>query len=119
MGRSNFKKKKKKTCMELEFMELKFQNATIGFLKHHYRAPDLKFFFFKFLFSLCYKSIVQKSSFKLKLDFKKIKFINRDISLIRLGKGVKCWFYLFIYLLLLLREKAHFLLKRTYHLTRL
>ena len=23
-------KKKKKTCMELEFMELEFQNATIG-----------------------------------------------------------------------------------------
>ena len=26
-------------------MELEFQNATIGFLKHHYRTPEFFFFF--------------------------------------------------------------------------
>ena len=50
--------------MELEFMELEFQNTTIGSLKRHYKAPE--FFFFS---SVCYNSIVQKSSFKLKLNF--------------------------------------------------
>ena len=27
-------------------MEFEFQNATIGFLKRHYKAPDFFFFFF-------------------------------------------------------------------------
>ena len=52
--------------MELEFMELEFQNTTIGSLKRHYKAPEFFFFFFS---SVCYNSIVQKSSFKLKLNF--------------------------------------------------
>ena len=29
-ARSNFKKKKKKNCMELDFMDIEFQNTTIG-----------------------------------------------------------------------------------------
>ena len=32
-------KEKKKICMELEFMELEFQNTTIWSLKLHYKAP--------------------------------------------------------------------------------
>ena len=36
--------------MELEFMELKFQNDTIGSLKCHYRAPELLLLFFNFQF---------------------------------------------------------------------
>ena len=41
-------------------MELEFQNATIGSLKRHYGAPE----FYFILFSICYNSIVQKSSLK-------------------------------------------------------
>ena len=52
--------------MVLKFMEIEFQN----------------FFFFFLNFSDCYNSIVQKSSFKLKLDFQKIEFQNNGISLI-------------------------------------
>ena len=38
-------------------------------------------------------SIFYKSSFTLKLNFEKIEFQNRDIYLISLGKGTKCWFF--------------------------
>ena len=56
------------------------------------RAPRIrvpcKFFFFFFLITLY--SIFYKSSFTLKLDFEKIKFRNKGISLISLEKGAKC-----------------------------
>ena len=44
--------------MELEFMEIEFQNTTIGLQ-----------IFFIFLFSVYYNSIVQKLSFELKFNF--------------------------------------------------
>ena len=56
--------------MELEFMELEFQQ-------------------FFFLFSVCYNLIVQKSSFKLKLDFSKIELQKKSISLISLKNGTE------------------------------
>ena len=57
---------------ELEFMELEFlENIQV----------ELEFHIFFFKVSFCYNSIVQKSSFTLKLDFLKIEFQNRDISL--------------------------------------
>ena len=67
--------------MELEF-HVKYSSSW---------NPSSRIFFFFFLnFSDCYNSIVQKSSFKLKLDFLKIEFQNRGISLISLGRGAKC-----------------------------
>ena len=36
--------------MELEFLELEFQNATIGSLKRQYRTPEFLFFIFYFQF---------------------------------------------------------------------
>ena len=53
-------------------MELELQNVNIGSLKRHYRAPDFFFFFFK-------------------LNFEKIEFQKRGISLINLGKRVECY----------------------------
>ena len=55
--------------MELKFMELEFQNAAIGLLKTPLKALDYYLFIYLLKFSVCYNSIVQKSSFKLKLDF--------------------------------------------------
>ena len=47
--------------MELEFMELKFQNDTIGSLKCHYRAPEIFFFFnFQFVITRLSKNRVSK-----------------------------------------------------------
>ena len=43
--------------MELEFMELEFQNTTLGSLKRHYKA--LEFFF------IIFNLILIKSSFKI------------------------------------------------------
>ena len=69
---------KKKTCM----------------LKRHYRAlKNCMELEFQNFFLVCYNSIVQKSSFKLKLNFEKIEFQNRGISLISLGNGAKRWFF--------------------------
>ena len=34
--------------MQFEFMELEFQNATIGSLKRHYKASDFFFLIFNF-----------------------------------------------------------------------
>ena len=59
-GYGAIKLKKKKTC--IEFHELEFQSATI-------RLQNFFLFIFFFKFSVCYNSIVQKLSFKLKLDF--------------------------------------------------
>ena len=57
---------------------------------HGAQVPE---FLFLFLFLVCYNSIVQKLSFKLKLNFEKIEFQNNGISLISLGKWAKCWFF--------------------------
>ena len=46
--------------------------------------------FFFFLSLITPYSIFYKSSFTLKLDFKKIELQKRGISLINLGKGAKC-----------------------------
>ena len=43
-------------------------------LKHHYKTLEFFFFFFK-------------------LDFEKIEFQNKEISLIRLKNGAKCCFF--------------------------
>ena len=68
---------KKKTCM----------------LKCHYRALKncIPIIFFLFKFLVCYNSIVQKSSFTLKLDFEKIEYQKRGISLISLGNEANRW----------------------------
>ena len=60
--------------MELELHELEFHT-----------------FFFKIL--IAPYSIFYKSSFTLKLDFEKIEFQNRDISLISLENRAKRWFF--------------------------
>ena len=97
--------------MELEFMEIEFhKKCYYRYLKRHYRTPygvirlkkktymlkrhyrDLKNCMeleLQNFFLVCYNSIVQKSSFKLKLNFEKIEFQNRGISLISLGNGAK------------------------------
>ena len=67
-------------------MEFEFQNATIGSLKYYYRTP--KFFFF------------------LKLDFEKIKFQKKGISLISLENGAKC------FIICVKRAKANFVPKK-------
>ena len=80
-------KKKKKNCgtwTQVPFKELKFlvRNSSswnLSSLKIFKWNSSSTFFFFKV--SFCYNSIVQKSSFTLKLDFLKIEFQNRDISL--------------------------------------
>ena len=51
-------------------------------------------FIFYFLSLIAPYSIFYKSSFTLKLNFEKIEFQNRGISLISLGKGAKRWFFL-------------------------
>ena len=43
---------------------------------------------------LNWNSIFRKSNFKLKIN--KIEFQNRDISLISLENGTKCWFFFFL-----------------------
>ena len=60
-------------------MELKLQNVIIGpenvtisSLKCHYRVSEIFFFF-------------------LKLDFEKVEFQKKRISLISLGNGVECY----------------------------
>ena len=68
MGRSNLKKKKKtnkQTNKQTNLHGTQVHGALVP--KHHYRA--LEFFFFFFKFSVCYNLIIQKLSFKLKLDF--------------------------------------------------
>ena len=65
--------------VELEFFEWNSSSWNSRFNKI--------FFFFKF--SVCYNLIVEKSSFKLKLDFEKIELQNMDISLISLGNEAK------------------------------
>ena len=101
MERLNFKKKKyiyiyiyiewnssswsSSSKTPLQGLKVSLQDS----LKHHHRALEIFFLFF-FYFSVCYNSIVQKLSFKLKLDFQKIEFQNRGISLISLEKGAKC-----------------------------
>ena len=55
---------------------------------HGTRVPEIIYLFI-FFFSVHYNSIVQKSSFKLKFDFFKIEFQNRDISLISLKNEAK------------------------------
>ena len=60
------------SSVELEFIELEFlENIQV----------ELEFHIFFLKVSFRYNSIVQKSSFTLKLDFLKIEFQNRDISL--------------------------------------
>ena len=58
-------------------------------------------FLFLFLSFIAPYSIFYKSSFTLKLDFLKIEFQNMGISLIRLGKGAKRWFFFW-------HKKGHF-----------
>ena len=53
------------------------------------RVPKFLFYFFKV--SFCYNLIVQKSRFTLKLDFLKIEFQNRDISLNSFRQWVFFW----------------------------
>ena len=65
--------------MELEFLE----NIQVELEFHNF------FFFFKFSFRS--NSIVQKSSFTLKLNFLKIKFQNKGISLNSFRKEAFCW----------------------------
>ena len=53
------------------------------------RVPKFLVYFFKV--SFCYNLIVQKSRFTLKLDFLKIEFQNRDISLNSFRQWVFFW----------------------------
>ena len=74
-------------CKVLEFMELEFHLNFVKELEFHeleyftwyssslYTELEFQiFFFYKFNFSVFYNSIVQKSSFKLKIYFQKIEF---------------------------------------------
>ena len=77
---NKLKIKKKKKFLELELYELEFH---------------ANFILFYFLSLITSYSIFYKSSFTLKLDFEKIEFQKRDIFLISLGNGAKCWFFFF------------------------
>ena len=72
--------------VELEFHELEFQE-----LEFFEWNSSSKIFFFFFKVSFCYNLIVQKSRFTLKLDFLKIEFQNRDISLNSFRQWVFFW----------------------------
>ena len=86
---SNLKKKKKKNCMELEFMELEFHSRYSSSIN----SSSIYLFIFYFLSLIAPYLIFYKSSFTLKLDFEKIKFQKKDISLFSLRKGAKRWFF--------------------------
>ena len=63
------KKEKKIACIHRARVPKRHYKS----LKRHYRAPEIFFF--------------------LKLDFEKIEFQKKDISLIDLGNGAKCYFF--------------------------
>ena len=80
--------------LELEFHLNFFKKLEFHELQYFTWSSSSKILFF-FYFSVRYNSIVQKSSFKLKLDFQKIEFQNRDIFL----NSFRYWaFYYFIYI---------------------
>ena len=65
----------------------------LDFMEHEYFTwnSSSRFFFFFFKFLVHYNLIVQKSNSKLKLDFQKIEFQNKSISLNSFKYEVFCW----------------------------
>ena len=63
-------------------------------LKLHELEFHASFFFFFFLSFIWHNSILNQSSFRLKLDFIKIEFQNRGMNLNSFKTGIYCLIFL-------------------------